>query len=186
MILAEGDSRVAEQLQKIQATVQQMNTVLCDLVYYAMSIPAAGARLPLSTVVMDSVADAAACGEGADMECHDYTEAPAAEMNAAQSRHMMRSILSVFLHLSGKLHAVQVSLNENSGALHLDTTTHPAPGTLSGPAELLFEPFTPLLPGGLSLALAAVRRIAEGHGGSARFLAQKDSSLTLRVTLPAR
>lgn len=184
MVLAEGDSRVAEQLQKIQTTVQQMNGVLCDLVFYARAIPACGERVALSEAVMDAVADVSATGDGGDMEWRDLSGAPVARMDAGHARHMLRNILSVFLHLSGRQHPVNVSLTGAGDVVHLEFATQSS-GALRGPVELLFEPFTPLLPSGMGLALAAVRRIAETHGGSARFIAQVAPSLRLRVALPA-
>lgn len=179
LVTAPADSRVEQQLERIQQMVDQVNCILSDAVQYLQTSPPRPQLIDLMEIIDSAVSKLG----GAEIEVTESLEMPLVRIDPGQAAHMVRAMLGAFHQIAGVDGTTRISLAQD-GAQTLITCSCPAPAELRDQAESLFQPFSVHLPCGAGLAFAGVRKIVEAHGGSAE--AQDDAGqLTLRIILPA-
>lgn len=182
IVMQRRDPRVAQQVERIQQMVTQMNWILSDAVHYLQAAPPRPAWVDLSEIVHTELTSDSV-HRHIIMTVEESSPAPLVLVDTGQAQHLVRNVLSVFRQLIRTEGAARVHVGRLGSLTVLETHGEFA-GNCTFDAEELFHPFSPHLPAGSGLALASVRRIAESHGGWA--VAEcRDGNLTLRAAFPA-
>lgn len=184
LILEQRDPRILEQLEKIQGAVQRINAMLSDLLIHQEAGMGAASSVSLTEAITDAVTDLRA-REGVQVEWQAPLGGPVVPLTATLAEQLVRNAVNVFGHLCGKSHPVTVSLKREEGRARMECVTETV-DYLWRRTQDIFTPFSPLVPGEMGLAMAAVRRIAEACGGSAQMDPIDSCRVRLSVELPAR
>jgi nitrogen-specific signal transduction histidine kinase len=98
--------------------------------------------------------------------------------------HLFSSLFVFFRGIASPQFPLRVRGHEDGAATAVRFETA-APGYTGSAIQTSFEPFSPGLPAGSGLSMAAVRRIVEAHRGSMEVGADPDRGVVITLSIPS-
>lgn len=194
IILSEADEKARRHVEKLQGLVQQVNAILSDTLRLTE-----GGQPRIETVDFHEVVSGCLAEQGGGMpvEITGEQEPGGILSNAGErlvrldpsfGRRMVASVLQFSRNYAADEPASRAPalLNfSNSGPYVRFSLRFAAANVVLANLDALFDPMTPLIPGGGAIALSVVRRLAEAQQG--RFEVERESSgcIALHLDLPA-
>jgi len=182
ILLAPGDVRARDQVEKIQSLVDQVNWVVDDAVHFAQACPASPARVALDALVTQTLAERA---RGGTLNVHLELAAGKcfAWLDSKQARHLLSSVFGIFRLIAVPTTPVHVATECYGSRVGIRISCESA--TTARELQEMFEPCHRKLPPGLGLSLASARNIVNANDGEMRIASEGDQRLMLTLTFPA-
>jgi C4-dicarboxylate-specific signal transduction histidine kinase len=172
LVLPREDTRVHEQLSRLQQLVEQSNWILSSGLQLAECAPAAPQSIDLEELVTDAVALQSARGDGI-VRLELGGKLPLAKLDPGQGRAMIVNLLTLFRLVSTEKNPVTVRTSAGSAGqavLEMFTAVHGYHTEAS-------------LGAGAALGLACARRTVESSGGSLSLSVDPVAGIRLTVML---
>lgn len=182
ILLAPGDVRARDQVEKIQGLVEQVNWIVDDAVHFAQACPASPARVALDDLVTQTLAERT---RGVSLNVHLELAAGKcfASLDSKQARHLLASVFGVFRLIAVPATPVHVATECYGSRVGIRISCESA--TTAEELHEMFEPCHRKLPSGLGLSLASARNIVDANGGEMQVSADGDQGLVLTLTFPS-
>jgi len=184
----EAARRVA--LERLRGGVDRATRLVEQLLALARAEPAAAppaARVDLTDVARQAVADAAALARQVGAHIDLQAEVPCAVQGDAQAlRSLVRNLVDNALRHGGPAPHVQVRVRASPGQALLQVDDH-GPGIPAAERERVFDRFhrrEGSSAEGSGLGLAIVRAVAQQHGGQVQLLDAPGGGLRAELRLP--
>lgn len=182
ILLAPGDVRARDQVEKIQAVVDQANWIINDAVHFSQACPAHSVPVALDELVTQTLAERARGGtlnvhlELASGKCY-------ASLDAEQARHLLASVFGVFRLIAAPATPVHVATECFGATVGIRISCESS--LVAAELIEMFEPCNRRLPPGLGLSLASARAIIDANGGEMRVEDRTDQRVALLLRFPA-
>ncbi len=182
ILLAPGDVRARDQVEKIQALVEQVNWIVDDAVHFAQASPPSAARVALDDLVTQTLAERA---RGVFLNVHLELASGKcfASLDSKQARHLLASVFGIFRLIAVPATPIHVATECCGSSVGIRISCESA--TTARELQEMFEPCHRKLPPGLGLSLASARNIVDANGGEMRVTSEADQRLVLTLTFPA-
>ena len=182
IVLPRTESKARMQVLKLQEQVHQIDWILTDAIHFLQASPPQLELLDLNEIVSRSIAEWSRA-EGLQAHLKLADDLPPVRLDLGQAQHLLHNLLFFFQRISTAGPAVAVSTSATFEDVRLEVSATGGEFR-AGELESLFEPFHPQHPPGSGLALASVRRIAEGHGGRVDVQPMPGGGVNLAVAFP--
>ena len=180
-LIGEEDREIA---QEVLRRLDGLSAMMGDLLLYARPPKPRLAPVRIAELVESLIAFMRLDQSWRDVEVGIGGQSPVVLADGELLKVALQNLLVNAVQAMGGRGRLTVRLEESEGGVHIDITDS-GPGIPADVQTRLFTPFFTTKARGTGLGLATVRRIAEAHRGTVRFLASDSAGTTVRLTLPA-